>query len=185
MKRRQTIILGCAAGLLAAGCVVVAACLTRPHPAPQAATPEQTAQYLASDAFAKMSPDNKRQYVREVQTPGSETPVLSLLFDPNLPEEQRRRMLENILPVVGPVIEQRLDEFDRLPLAEKTARLDALIDQLQDARRNNQGIMSSAERFGLVLQYVDPHTRARIRKYVPTVLARMQERGIQGGYPPL
>jgi hypothetical protein len=67
---------------------------------------------------------------------------------------------------------------------EQTARLDAIIDQLQEARQSNQGTKtSSTERLNLVLQYLDPHTRARIRKHIPALLVRMQERGIQAAYP--
>jgi hypothetical protein len=183
-KNHRTIVVCCAVGLFALACMLAASRVTRSRPPqPQAATPEQTVEYLASEAFVKMDTDDKRQYVREIQVPGSRTPVLALLFNSSVPEEQRRRVLENILPVVRPVIEQRLDEFDRLPSAEQTARLDAVIDQLQEARRSGTGTMSSVERLNLILQYVDPHTRAKIRKHIPALLVRMKERGIQGGYP--
>lgn len=186
MKKNHRIIIACcAAGLLVLAGVFVASHLTRSRPpVPQAATPEKTVEYLASSAFVKMAPQDKRGYVRAIQVSGSKTPVLSLLFDPGVPQEQRRRVMENVLPVVGPVIEQRLDEFDRLSTAEKTARLDAFIDQLRTARREGQGGMSSSvERMNLVLQHVDPHTRAKMRKHIPALMARMKERGIQGLSP--
>lgn len=183
-KNHRIIIVCCAAGLLVLVCVFAASRLTRSRPpAPQTATPEKTVEYLASGAFVKMAPEDKREYLRAIQVPGSKTPVLSLLFDPGVPPEQRHRVMENVLPVVGPVIEQRLDEFDRLPAAEKTARLDAFIDQLQAARKGNQTMPSSVERMNFVLQYVDPHTRAKMRKHIPALMARMKERGIQGLYP--
>jgi hypothetical protein len=181
---RKMIVAGGAAGLLILACLLVALRATRPRPPqPQAAAPAQIAGYLASEAFVKLAPDEQRRYLQAIEVSGSKTPVLALLFHPDVPDEQRRRMLENVLPVVGPVINQRLDEFDRLPAAEQTARLDAVIDQLQAARQNHAGTMSSMERMNLVLQYLDPYTRAKIRKHVPALLVRMQERGIQAGYP--
>ena len=185
MKKKHRIVIACcAAVLLVLGGLFAASRGTRPRPPlPQAATPEQAVEFLASDAFVKMAPDNKREYVRAIRVPGSQTPVLSLLFNPNVPEQQRRRVMENVLPVAGPMISQRLDEFDRLPAAQKMARLDAFIDQLQAARRDNQGMVSSVERLNLVLQHMDPHTRAKMRKHVPALLTRMKERGIQGLYP--
>jgi hypothetical protein len=185
MKRRyKTLAAGGAAGLLILACLLVALRATRSRPPqPQAAAPEQIAAYLASGAFVKTAPDEQRRYLQAIQVPDSKTPVLALLFHPDVSDDQRRRMLENILPVVGPVINQRLDEFDRLPAAEQTARLDALIDRMQAARQNKVGTMSSMERMNLVLQYLDPYTRAKMRKHVPALLLRMKERGIQATYP--
>ncbi len=175
---------GGAAGLLVLACLLVGLRATRSRPPqPQAAPPEQIAAYLASTAFVKMAPDEQRCYLQAIEVPDSKTPVLALLFRPNVPDDQRRRMLENILPVVGLVINQRLDEFDRLPAAEQTARLDAFIDQLQAARQDHVGTMSSVERLNLVLQYLDPYTRAKMRRHIPALLLRMQERGIQATYP--
>jgi hypothetical protein len=185
MKRQHRMLAaGGVAGLLILACLLVALRATRPRPPqPQAAPPERIAAYLASAAFVRMAPDEQRRYLQAIKVPDSKTPVLALLFRPDVPDQQRRRMLENILPVVGPVIDQRLNEFDRLPAAEQTARLDALIDQIQAARQSNTGTMSSVERLNLVLQYLDPYTRAKMRKHLPALLVRMKERGIQTGYP--
>jgi hypothetical protein len=185
MKKNYRIPIACGvAGLFALACVLAALHLTRSRPpVPQAASPEQMVGYLASAAFARMAPDDKREYIRSIQVPGSQAPVFSLVFNPSVPQEQRRRVMQNVLPVVGPLIDQRLDEFDRLPPAAKTARLDAFIDQLQEARRENQGMASSVERLNLVIQYVDPRTRAKMRKHIPALMARMKERGIQGVSP--
>jgi hypothetical protein len=35
----------------------------------------------------------------------------------------------------------------------------------------------------LMLQYMDPQTRAKMRKHIPALMVRMKERGIQGLYP--
>jgi len=185
MKKNSKILIGCCtAGLLALACVLLVSTVTRSRPpVPQAATPEKTVEFLASQAFAKMDSDDQREYVRRIQVPGHQTPVLSLMFGPTVSEEQRRRVVQNVLPVVGPLIDQRLDEFDRLPADQKVARLDAFIDQLQKSRKDNQGTISSVERMNLVLQYVDPQTRSKMRKHIPALMARMKERRIQGLYP--
>ncbi|MEN6333108.1 MAG: hypothetical protein ABFE01_02545 [Phycisphaerales bacterium] len=183
-RNRRTFIQCCAAGLLVLACGFAASPVFRSKPpSPDVTTPEKTAEFLASEAFAKMDSDEKREYVRRIQAPGSQTPVLTLMSDPSVSEEQRRRVMQNVLPVVGPLIDQRLDEFDRLPADQKTARLDAFIDQLQKSRKDNQGTMSSVERMNLMLQYVDPQTRAKMRKHIPALLTRMKERGIKGLNP--
>lgn len=183
-RNRRTFIISCAAGLLAVACAFAAIRAFRTKPAsPDVTTPERMVEFLASGAFAKMGSDEKREYVRRIQAPGSQTPVLTLMSDPSVSEEQRRRVMQNVLPVVGPLIDQRLDEFDRLPADQKTARLDAFIDQLQKSRKGNRGTMSSVERMNLMLQYVDPQTRAKMRKHIPALLTRMKERGIQGLNP--
>jgi hypothetical protein len=185
MKKNHTIIIGCGgAGLLVFVGVLAALYLRRPQPPrPQAATPDETVEYLASEEFTRMGSDAKRQYIREIRVGESRTPVMTLLFRPNVPSDQRRRVMKNVLPVIGPVIDQRLDEFDRLAPAEQIARLDTIIDSLQETRRSHPEGMSSPELFSLILQYVDPHTRAKVREHIPALRARMKERGIRPGFP--
>ncbi len=182
--KHKTLIVGSLAALLVvAGGLIVSRLLCPRPPEPATAAPEKTVAYLASERFAGMGAEDKREYLQRIRVPDSETPVLTLLFAPGVSEDQRRRVMENVLPAVGPVIDQRLDEFDRLPAAEQTARLDALIDQLQQTRRGNVSMLASAQRLNLVLQYLDPHTRAKLRKHMPALRARMKERGIQTGFP--
>jgi hypothetical protein len=184
MKSHRKMIVCCGAGLLALGASLGMLRLHRSQPVqPRVATPEQTAEYLASEEFAKMDSDAKQQFVRELRVRQSRTPVMTLLFQPGMSNERRRRVLENVLPVIGPVIDQRIDEFDRLPPAEQTARLDGIIDQLQQVRREHPEGTSSPELLSLMLQYVDPHTRAKVRKHIPALRARMKERGITSALP--
>ena len=183
-KNHKRIVIASAVGLAALAALCVVLSVTRPEPpAPQAATPEQTVEFLSSDRFARMDDDEKRQYVRQIDVPGSETPIMTLMFRPGVSDEQRQRVMEHILPVVGPLIDQRLDEFDRLPPAEQTARLDAIIDQMQSKRGDNPSLFSTAKRLNLVLQYVDPHTRAKIRAHMPALMARMKQRGTSAASP--
>lgn len=184
MNKTRKVLIICGAGMLALiGLLGVSRSVRSKPPVPQAESPGQTVAFLASDAFAKMDLDDRREYVRQIQVPGSETPVMSLMFGPGVSEEQRRRVMKNVLPVVGPLINQRLDELDRLPPAQRTARLDAFIDQMQKSRREHPEGVSSAERMNLMLQYVDPETRAKMRKHIPALLVRMKQRGIRTGLP--
>jgi len=183
-KTNKIVVVSSVAGLLVlVGLFAVMSVTRSAPPNPQTATPEQTVEFLASDRFARMSEEKKRRYIRQIEVPGSKTPILSLLFRPGVPDEQRQRVMERILPVVGPLIDQRLDEFDRLPDAEQTARLDAIIDQMQQNRGENPGLFSMAKRLNLVLQYVDPHTRAKVRQHMPALVARMRERGMSAASP--
>ena len=180
MKKSHRVLLGCGvAGLLVGGSMLVLSRLIRPAPPqPQSSTPEQTV-----EQFVKAGRDDREQYIRQIRVPDSNTPILTLLFNPNVSQEQRRKLMENVLPVVGPVIDQRLDEFERLSVAERTARLDGIIDRMQQIRGNNPGTLSSTERLNLILQYLDPHTRARFRKHLPALKARMKKRGISTALP--
>lgn len=67
---------------------------------------------------------------------------------------------------------------------QQQVRLDAIIDRLEEQRRENPQAMFSPERFNLMLQYVDPHTRARLREHMGAMRQRMAERGIPTGDRP-
>lgn len=183
MKKHRRIIVLCATVGILVGVGVLG--LRRQHraapPAPQTSTPEETVEYLASEQFVKAAEDDKEEYVRQMRVRDSRTPVLSLLFNPKVTEAQRKKVMENILPVMGPVIEQRLNEFQQLPPAEQTARLDAIIDQMHAFRKGHPETTASAERLNMILQYVDPHTRAKLRKHMPALRERMKQRGIEPG----
>ncbi len=179
MNKKHAIIIAFAAVVLVAVCVFGISKLSRPEPpTPQAVAPRQAVEYLTSDNFAEADKEDRQQYLRQMSVADSNTPVLSLLFNPNVSEQQRQKIIENILPVITPSINHRLDEFERLPRAERTARLDAIIDQMQAFRKDNPNGLSSADRFNMMLQYVDPHTRARLRKHLPALQYRMKQRGL-------
>ncbi len=183
MKRQNQIIVVCAAAVIVVGTGVLGLRkLNRPTPPePQTSTPEEAVEYLGSEQFVKAAEDDKKEYVRQMQIRDSNTPVLSLLFNPTVTEEQRQKVLKNILPVMAPVIEQRLNDFQQLPPAQQVARLDAIIDQMQAFRKTHPETKPSAERLSMILQYVDPHTRAKLRKHMPALWERMKQRGIEPG----
>ena len=141
-------------------------------------SPEKTVKFLASDKFVKMSTENKRQYLNEIRQSYSEAPMLTLFYDPKISEPQRQKLMANVMPVIGPIVSQRLDEFESLPPRQQTARLDAIIDRMALFNQENGGRMFSPQRLALILQYLDPYTRARLRKHIPALTKRMVERGI-------
>jgi hypothetical protein len=164
--------------------VVVISCLglwgrfsSRP-PAFDVNSPEKAVEYLTSEKFVKMGMEAKRQYLDEIRQSYSEAPMLTLFYNPEIPEPQRQKLMENVLPVIGPMVSQRIDEFENLSPQGQTARLDAIIDQMAMFNQENGGRLFSPQRLALILQYLDPYTRARLRKHIPALTRRMIERGI-------
>lgn len=141
-------------------------------------SPEKAVEYLTSEKFVRMSVDDKRRYIEQIRQSYSETPLLTLVYNTEISEQQRQKLMENVLPVIGPMVSRRIDEFESLPPEQQTARLDAIIDQMALFNQGNGGRMFSPQRLALVLQYLDPYTRARLRKHVPALTKRMFERGI-------
>jgi hypothetical protein len=139
---------------------------------------------LASEEFVKMDKDSKEEYLEQINQTYTETPVLTLLLGSSLSEQQRRQLMANILPIIGTGIGQRIDEFESMPAEQQQVRLDAIIDRLEEYRKVNPQALFSPERFNLMLQYVDPHTRARLREHIPAMRQRMAERGIPIGDGP-
>jgi len=141
-------------------------------------SPEKAVEYLASEKFVRMSIEDKRQYLEQIRQSYSETPMLTLFYNPKISEPQRQKLMENVLPVIGPMVSQRIDEFESLSPRQQIARLDAIIDQMALFNTENGGRMFSPQRLALILQYLDPYTRARLRKHIPDLTKRMVERGI-------
>lgn len=141
-------------------------------------SPEKAVEYLTSEKFVKMSIENKQQYLEQIRQSYGETPMLTLLYNPKISEPQHQKLMENVLPVIGPMVSRRIDEFESLPPQEQTARLDAIIDRMVMFNTENSGMMLSPQRLALVLQYLDPYTRARLRKHIPDLTKRIVERGM-------
>ena len=148
------------------------------------ATAQETVDYLASEDFVKMDKDNKEEYLEQINKSNTQTPMLTLFLNSNLSEPQRQKLMANILPVISPLINRRIERFEKMPAQEKRILLDAIIDRMELFRQANPDKMFSRERFNLILQYIDPHTRARLRKHIPEMHKRMAERGIPTGDRP-
>ncbi len=186
MKSGMKIGVFCAVGVAAVVCAALFFFQVSDPPPPDAneATAQETVEYLASQEFVKMDKDSKEEYLERINGRYTDAPVLTLLADSNLSEQQRQQLVTNILPIIGPGIGQRIDEFENMSADEQRARLDAIIDRLEEYRKVNPQAMFSPERFNLWLQYVDPHTRARLRRHIPAMRQRMAEHGIPVGDGP-
>jgi len=141
-------------------------------------SPEKAVDYLTSERFVRLSTDDKRRYIEQIRGSYSETPLLTFIYNTKISEPQRLKLMENVLPVIGPMVSRRIDEFEKLSPQEQAARLDAIIDQMGSFNQENGGRILSPQRLALVLQYLDPYTRARLRKHIPKLIKRMVERGI-------
>jgi hypothetical protein len=155
-----------------------------PGPDANEATAQETVEYLVSEKFVEMNKDGKQEYLEQINERYADAPVLTLLSNSSLSEQQRQQLMANILPIIGPGIDKRIDEFENMPAEQQQVRLDAIIDRLEEYRKVNPKAMFSPERFNLMLQYVDPHTRARLREHIPAMRRRMAERGIPIGDGP-
>lgn len=177
-KRKIAVALCATVPVVVICCLSLWSCFKSKPPAFEVNSPQKTVEYLASEKFVKMSMKDKRQYLEEIRQSYSETPLLTLFYNPEISEPKRRKLMENVLPVIGSLVSQRIDEFESLPLRQQTARLDAIIDQIALFNTENGGKMFSPQRLALILQYLDPYTRARLRKHIPDLTKRMIERGI-------
>ena len=103
--------------LVAASAVCAAFLFSRSGEAPpdaKGATAQETVEYLASENFVKMDKGNKEEYLEQINKSHTETPMLTLFLDSNLSETQRHKLMANILPVISPVINRRVDEFENM-----------------------------------------------------------------------
>jgi hypothetical protein len=177
--KKKIVIALCAAGPVVVICgLVLWGRFASTPPVFDVNSPEKAVEYLTSEKFAKMSIEDKQQCLEQIRQSYSETLMLTLFYNPEISEPQRQNLMENVLPIIGPIVSQRIDEFESLPPRQQTARLDAIIDRMALFNTENGGRMFSPRRLALVLQYLDPHTRARLRKHIPDLTKRMVERGI-------
>jgi len=179
MNEKKWIVGGASLAVLV-GAVLIAFWIGRePPPDPRTATTEQTLDFLASDRFVNMSQDKKRRYLDQF-LPDDDAPFITLSINPaDIPPDRRQKLLENILPVITPKINQRFDEFEQMSPDQQTAHLDKIIDRLALYRQNNPAETITPRRMNTILQHMDPYLRARFRKHMPALMARMAARGVK------
>ncbi len=149
-------------------------------PDPQTATPDEVINYLSSDRFAKLAVTDRQNYMQRFHDSQFQNDMFFFNLDPgNLSEEKRLALMKNVLPAVAPMIKQRLNEYESLPQAQQMARLDTIIDHMLRNQKSGAPVGLTPQRLNLILQYLDPETRAQIRKHVPDLLIRMGQRSIK------
>ena len=148
----QRVAVWCGAGLV----VVVAGALLfhvlrrddvagKDRPDPTAQTREERLSYLASPEFGKLSVDDRTQYMRELRDlseadDGDAEPGPSFRRDmESLTDEERQQLRANVGGVIRQIMNERVEKYFAAPEAERTAHLDAMIDQMAELRSRWRG----------------------------------------------
>ena len=145
-------------------------------PDPKTATDQEKIDFLASERFTKMSSNKKLDYLDQLM-PDKNAPLMPLIYNNQIPTDQRSKLMKNILPVITPRIKERFDEYDKMNPEQQTAQLDLIIDGFMQ-RQTLPGQDISPQRMALAIQYMDPYLRARFREHIPDLVNRMSQRGI-------
>ncbi|MBN1845267.1 MAG: hypothetical protein JW810_06255 [Sedimentisphaerales bacterium] len=148
------------------------------------ASVQEKAEFLASDDFGKLEVERKQQYLETLRPDQESRDQPRLLAEPDLTDEQRDQLIKNLMPVIKPWVEQRAAEYEALTPAEQTARLDQIIDRMEEQRRSNPQQYRermrrlTPERVNMFLEHTDPKTRVKIAQFRTNLEKRMKERGV-------
>lgn len=196
-----------AAVVLVAAAVVLTAWLVRPAapPNPESQSPDEVRSYLASEEFSKHSEPVRQEYLDKViasATPGAMR--RSALGQPrDLTDEQRRRLRQNVQPLMQNMIQQRIDQYFELPEQQRAAYMDKLIDEMmawrprpqstppaetpqpqpagsstQQRPGHDRGRGFSPQRLKEYIESTPPETRAKLVEFMKAFRERMEQRGI-------
>jgi len=153
-------------------------------PDPQTATVQEKAEYLATDRFGDLEVDEKREYLEQLR---QETEVENQprpLLMPDLTDAQRDQMIKNMMPVISQWVNERWAEYETLSPSEQQARLDQVIDRIEEYRQQNPQAYRdrmkrfTPERLNMFLEHTDPKTRSKISRFRTALEQRMKERGV-------
>ena len=164
-------------------------------PAVENQTPQEVLAYLASDDFARQPLDVRRDYLRRVKEAGHLRKEHWGADQDGLSDEQRQRLRRNLGAVGKDEMDARIKRYFELLAAERTAHLDAMIDEMQakiaahkdkQARRPKPESGSKKEGGkGLTPEHLkgwiektDATERAMLMEFKKAFLRRMRERGI-------
>jgi hypothetical protein len=159
---------------------------------------------VSSERFGALAIDERTAYFEQVLA-GRTTGARDLLRPADLAEPERRRLRENLAPVVRQMHKRRMNRYFELPPEERTAYLDELIDEMRrhagagpggsgpdragrrPARRSAEdgppppgpprGL--TPERIKRHIESTSPEDRARFMQFHKAVRRRMEERGIE------
>ena len=104
-------------------------------PDPNTQSPEQIAQFMASDRFASLPPETKNRYLERIRQIGQDRGRRALPTD-NLSDEQRRKLRENMRNAWEQQMDDRMKQFFELSPEKRTAYLDQMIDRMQQRMRD-------------------------------------------------
>jgi len=192
-------IVGAVAGLLIAGGVVAAVLANRGPTAPPPNAPvKDILKFAATDAWAKLPPDQLQKYYDEFDKMSWPDRMKAMQEAQNLSEEERRKAMENFW---GTLMVTQARAYARLSPEEQKKELDKQIDQQQGMFRgmptsrptsrpgeggggrggpggggwNNPSAQKDR------LERMAPGDRAAMAKYIADLSQRRAERGISGG----
>lgn len=203
--KKQKIIAASSLGgcILIAGIVTAAVFLhkTKP-PVPTSQNAKQVAKFIASNQFAKMDSNAKKQYMDEM----SQDPELRQAMwshRDNLSEQERSAMRQNMRAVREQQMQERMDKYFSLKTKEeKNKMLDDILSEMQKHRQERpQGERPRREapttqpqnggqggpggngasresRRKTHIESTSPQVRAQRRQFRADLMARAQELGI-------
>ncbi len=152
---------------------------------------EAKTRYLASDDFGKLDDNKKSQVVKELGKGANRREMFRSAQ--NLSDEDRRKMRDNMKPVMKKMMQEHLDRFFKMTKEERAAEIDKMIDRMEQGRKmreaaggNNQG---GGRRGGpggrnleagmsMILEESDSDTRAKMTEFFKQIRARRKQRGM-------
>ncbi len=184
----RKVIYGIGIGTIAAAAAAVTAWVwlgaSPPPPDPKSATVQEKAEYLASDRFGDLEVEEKREYLEQLR---QETEIQNQprpLLMPDLTDEQRDQIIINAMPVISQWVNDRWAEYEALSPAEQQARLDKIVDRIEEFRQQNPQAYQdrlkrfTPERLNMLLEHSDPQTRLKVSRFRTALEKRMKERGV-------
>jgi len=191
-KLPSLIVLGLAGS---AAAVFIWAPWARP-PDPTTQQPEQIAAYVASERFARLPSTRKKQYLNRARQVADWRRFRRI----DLTDEQRQQLRRNVAPVMQEMMQERIDEYFKLPPEQRQAQLDEVIDAMRNrprpqarsrptSRPRNAAAGAggrrwrgfSPQRLKNRLENTPPEVRARREQYFRDLRQRMRQRGITPG----
>jgi len=165
------------------------------------ATREQILHYLASDEFGRLDKDQRADFVAQVrQARPDERPMMFAAVQ-SLSDHERDNLRRNVRPLFQRQMHKRIEAYFELPEDQRAARLDEMIDEMQqrmanrpspeqsrdsadpnDGRAGHRGPRSRWRDLGRMrerIETTDPKVRAERAEFFRAFRARMQERGLQ------
>ncbi len=106
-------------------------------PDPAGQDPESIMHYIASDAFSNLPKEAKSDFLRKMPPPEK---AVELMADASkLPEEQRRKMHENMRPMFETMMQKKVDEYFLLSPEQREEYLDNEIARFEQMRPGGPG----------------------------------------------
>jgi hypothetical protein len=104
-------------------------------PEPEKQTPDEVVAYIASDKFARLPEPERYAYFRKIDK-DSPWRIFRRAGEADVDEETMKKLRENVRPLMHRHMKERMDEYFGKSPEEKQAHLDAMIDRMQERRKD-------------------------------------------------